>query len=103
MSKAAEPAVILAGNLTIEGAEDIHRRLLEALDHAEQDSVCLVVDWSAAQSADITILQLLLGMHRDAAAAGLSMTLSACGGDVARTIADAGLSGHPLFQEQGRP
>lgn len=94
----SEVILALDATATIEVAEDMHQRLIEALDHAVADRLPLVVDCGGVERGDITLLHLLLAAAREAADAGLSVHLErTTEGAVAGLAAAAGLAAHPLF------
>lgn len=99
MRDASPHPVDLAGALTIDTAEDIHRRLTEGLARAEQEGRAVHLDCSRAEGADITILQLLLAAARDAAASGIRIKIDTGAGAVAEVAAAAGLADHPIFRK----
>jgi ABC-type transporter Mla MlaB component len=85
----SDPAdVVLDGALTVRTAAIVRDRLLAALaEHA-----LVRVDCSAAESIDLSVLQLLLAARRSAAAAGKHVGLTApAAGTLRGALEQAGL------------
>jgi anti-anti-sigma regulatory factor len=69
----AAASVVLEGMLTIRTAEDIHTKLIDALAR----NTAVVIDCSAAESIDLSFIQLLLAARRSAETAGHTFALAA--------------------------